>query len=25
VLQHMGLPQPDAYVWGAGDTPENRP
>lgn len=25
VLQHMGLLQPDAYVWGAGDTPENRP
>jgi 4-hydroxy-3-polyprenylbenzoate decarboxylase len=22
VLQHIGLPQPDAYVWGAGDTTE---
>lgn len=21
VLQHIGLPQPDAYVWGASDTP----
>ena len=23
VLQHIGLPQPDAYVWGAHGTPED--
>ncbi len=23
VLQHIGLPQPDAYVWGASDAPED--
>jgi 4-hydroxy-3-polyprenylbenzoate decarboxylase len=24
VLQHIGLPQPDAYVWGASISPENQ-
>jgi 4-hydroxy-3-polyprenylbenzoate decarboxylase len=25
VLQHIGLPQPDAFVWGASDAPEDQP